>query len=121
MIALTLMKIMWNWRGGILRGGRRGTRCRLAASLMTRVRDYNANASVAVIRSAARVAQEAQGRPELLTPQESRHSLVVEPRIVAMQPMACLRYHHVGFTLEAAFEFLRDEEEHRRASLSRHQ
>jgi hypothetical protein len=89
---------------------------------MTPVRDHYANANVATIRSAAGLRKQRRAvRPELLTPKESRHSLVVERRIVAVHPMRCLRYHHLGFTLEAAFEFRRDEEEHRRASLSRHQ
>ena len=53
--------------------------------------------------------------------QEGHYNLVVERRIVDMHHMPCVRYHHLGFTLEAAFEFRRDEEEHRRASVSRHQ
>ena len=38
-----------------------------------------------------------------------------------MHPMSCLRHHHLRLTFEAAFEFGRDEKEHRGASLSRHQ
>jgi hypothetical protein len=54
--------------------------------------------------------------------QEGQHSLVVEGRILAIHSsVPCLRYHHLGFALEAAFEFGRDEKEQRGASLSRHQ
>ena len=38
-----------------------------------------------------------------------------------MHPMPCVGHHHLTFTLEAAFEFGRNEQEHRRASLARHQ
>ena len=59
--------------------------------------------------------------PELALLQEGHYSLVVEGGIVAVHPMSCVRHHHLRLTFEAAFEFRRDEEEYRRASLSRHQ
>ena len=59
--------------------------------------------------------------PELASLQEGHYSLVVEGGIVPVHPMSCVRHHHLRFTFEAAFEFGRDEEEHRGASLSRHQ
>ena len=58
---------------------------------------------------------------QLASLQERQDSLVVEGGIIPVHPMSCLRHHHVRLTYEAAFEFGRDEEEHRRASLSRHQ
>ena len=58
--------------------------------------------------------------PKLTTLQERQDSLAVDGGIVPVHPMPCVRHHHLRLTLEAAFEFRRDEEEYRRASLSRH-
>jgi hypothetical protein len=56
--------------------------------------------------------------PEQPSLEEGQYSLIVEGGIVPMHPMSCVRHHHLRLTFEAAFEFGRDEEEHRRASLS---